>query len=286
MTKKPSKSRSIPPDSAEAERIRYLLEHRWGGNQNEMARAIRCSQSSLSRVVSGKLRPGKRLLNLVTDFGVSREWLTQGKGEPLAERPNPSGATDFRLPVVTDLVPGSPAEHGDRLQGHEFPVAPALYSKSRCWYEVPEGAGILRNEEVRLMSHDLLLLEYDLGRFHDLFEMDRRIAVAWVTSSRDVRHLEVGVLEYFIGPDEETLALVVGEPDFRRWKEVKYVGGQIVKKDRTSGRLVRLGDTTVPVLVTSEGNMERLPDNMRQPIVYRISRPDVVAVSMGMFRRW
>jgi hypothetical protein len=135
------------------------------------------------------------------------------------------------------------------------------------------------------MPHDLLLLEYDLGRFHDLFEIDNRMAVAWVKSPRQERHLEVGVLEYLSGPDEEILVLVVGEPDYRRWKNVKYVGARIVRKDKTSGRAVKLGTTTVPVLVGSEGNIEPISDNMRHPISYRISQTDVVAICVGMFRR-
>jgi hypothetical protein len=237
-------------------------------------------------VVTGKLRPGKRLLKLITDFGVSPDWLLQGKGQPLVERPRPAAGVDFRLPVVTSPLPGPPGEHRDRLDGHEFPVAPALYGTTRCWYELPDGAGILRHQEVRLLPHDLLLLEYDLGRFHDLFDMDNRIAVARVKSSRQQRHIEVGVIEYSSGPDDdECLMLVVGDPDYGRWKNVKFLEAQIVKKDKATGRIIRLGPTSVPALVDSEGHIEPLSDNLRQPICYRINQTDVVAVCVGMFRR-
>ncbi len=287
MTRPPSKSGLMSQPLPEADRIRYLLENRWAGNQNEMARDIGCSQSSLSRVVGGKLRPGKRLLKLLMDFGVSQEWLYRGKGEPLVERRRASADVDFRLPVVASPLPGPPSEHRDRLDGHEFPVAAALFGTTRCWYEVGEGVGILRNNDARLAPGDLLLLEYDLGRFHDLFEIDRRIAVSWVGSKSlgEERHLEVGVVEYSFGPDEDDLALVVGEPDYRRWKDVKFVSAQIVKKNKAANRFIRLGSTTVPVSVDGEGNLKPLSDSERQPITYSIQRSDIVAVCVGMFRR-
>ncbi len=284
MVKKPPKQLNDTTPIPEADRIRYLLANCWAGNQNQMARDLGCSQSSLSRVVSGKLRPGKRLLKLITDFGVSPKWLFQGIGEPLAERPRPPAGVDFRLPVVTYPLAGPPGEHRDRLQGHEFPVAPALFAASRCWYEIPEGTGILRNEQARLMPRDLLLLEYDLGRFHDLFEMDRRIAVAWVDSPQGQRHLEVGVLQYSSGPDPY-LIMIVGEPDLRRWKDVQPVAARIVTKDRTSGRIIQLGSTTELVLRDRDGHIEAIGDNLRQPVSYGIGRADVVAVCVGMFRR-
>jgi hypothetical protein len=189
--------------------------------------------------------------------------------------------------VVRSPLPGPPSEHADLLQGHDFPVAAAMYRTTRCWYEVPANAGILRHEEVHLLPHDLLLLEYDLGRYHDLFEMDRQIAVVWVESKLlgQKRHLEVGVIEYYCGPDEDDLAMVVGEPDYRRRKDVKFVSAQIVKKNTAANRISRLGTTTVPVSVDGEGNLKPLSDNERQPITYSIQRSDIVAVCVGMFRR-
>jgi hypothetical protein len=215
------------------------------------------------------------------------EWLRQGRGEPLTERRRESSSIDFRLPVVTSLLAGPPNEHRDRLQGQEFPVAAALFGTTRCWYEIPAGAGILRHEDTCLKPHDLVLLEYDLGRFHDLFEMDGRIAVAWVESQslRQERHLEAGVIEYSPGPDDEDLELIVGEPDYRRWKNVKYVEARVVRKDKSTGRVIRLGTTNVPVQVNPDGHLEPLGPNARQPISYRIRRGDIVAVGLGMFRK-
>ena len=166
MATQPTKPEADISPVPGSDRIRYLLDNFWAGNQNQMARDLGCSQSSLSRVVSGKRQAGKRLLKRITDFGVGPKWLFQGVGEPMAERPRPPAGVDFRLPVVTDPLPGPPGEHRDRLPAYEFPVAPALFAASRCWYEIPEGAGILLNEDARLLARDLLLLEYDLGRFH------------------------------------------------------------------------------------------------------------------------
>ena len=111
--------------------------------------------------------------------------------------------------------------------------------------------------------------------------------MSWVGSKSlgEERHLEVGVVEYSFGLDEDDLALVVGEPDYRRWKDVKFVSAQIVKKNKAANRFIRLGSTTVPVSVDGEGNLKPLSDNERQPITYSIQRSDIVAVCVGMFRR-
>lgn len=289
MPKKRGADRPGAAPSDMAGRIAHLLAVGWGGNQNEMARDIRCSQSSLSRVIHREVQPGARLLKLIGDHPrVNQQWLQGGEGEPLlvpTEAPPPQSVHE--LPVCQTLLPGKPGDHHDRLAGHNYPVAATLFRPSRCWLEVTASAGILRNEQAHLAEGDLLLLEYDLDGFTSLSDLGRRIAVAWVKTAgiHEQRHLEVGILEYYFGPDEQSLELVVGEPDFRRWRDVKYLPASITVNDEKAGRTIVVGTTTAPVLVNGQGTLQEIPENAQHPVSYRINHEDIVAVCVGMFRR-
>lgn len=285
VMKKSKKHEEIAPSKDAADRVRHLLQQHWAGNQNQMARDVGCSQSSLSRVVRGESQPGKRLLKLIADFGVDPDWIFHGRGEPGLGKTQTEVA--FALPVTQTLLAGPATEHPDRIQGQQFPVAAALYQPSRCWYELPDRAAILWHPEAHLAPRDLLLLEYDLRRFESVFEMDGKTVVAWVESQsfRQERHLEIGRLEYTSGPDEASLTLATGAPEHVRWKGVKHVRAHAVMKDRKTGQKIQLGRTTVPVVKDRQGRLHAVPDSGMQSIDYRIDRPDIVAVCVGMFRR-
>jgi hypothetical protein len=252
-----------------------------------MARAVVCSQSSLSRVLSGAVQPGKRLLRLIADHpDVNSEWLYHGRGEPLVAKVELPPPADLRLPVTRNLLPGPPGNYLDRLDGNEFPVAAALYRPSRCWYEVPGNAAVLKNKDARLQFCDLLLLDYDACQFDNLFEISGRIAVAWVEPGRpgDKRRLELGILEYYCEPDDQMLLLVTGEPPYARPKNVKYLDCQIITKDETTGKNIVVGTTRLPVFVDRSGRPKEA-DLANEPTSYRIYPSDIVAVCVGMFRR-
>ena len=289
MAKKPRNL--APPDSqrSEVDRIRHLLENHWGGNQNEMARAIGCSQSSLSRVFSGASRPGKRVLKLIADHAeVNSEWLYHGRGEPLVDKSELRTTADLRLPVTSHLLPGPPTDHPDRFDGTEFPVAATLYRPTRCWYEVPGNAAVLRNKEACLQFCDLLLLDYDTRQFDNLFEVNGKIAVAWVESRvrREDRRLELGILEYYCEVDDEMLLLVTGEPPYTPPKNLKRLRCRITTKDTATSEDVVVGTPELPVLVDRGGRPKQVADVTNEPVSYRIYHPsDLVAVCVGMFRQ-
>ena len=64
-----------------ASRIKELIKE-LGISQNEFADRIRTDRSNLSKQISGKLPVGDVLVNkIVVVLGVSKLWLTEGRGE-------------------------------------------------------------------------------------------------------------------------------------------------------------------------------------------------------------
>ena len=63
------------------ERVKFLLDYRWRGNQREMARDLSVSQGLISKIVNGVQGPGKRFLHaLARQTGVNAEWVLGGVG--------------------------------------------------------------------------------------------------------------------------------------------------------------------------------------------------------------
>jgi transcriptional regulator with XRE-family HTH domain len=151
--RRPNKS-----DSSDAlrDRVRYLLEYRWHGNQREMARAIGVSQGLISKVLSGAQSPGRRLLRALEGYpGVNLEWLRKGTGQAL---PTPEEGS---LPVAPGVLPGPPLEYPHLLTGSRHPVANAMSRSSRYWVPIPAGSPLLMTERFQLRFGDMLLLEAD-----------------------------------------------------------------------------------------------------------------------------
>ena len=276
-----------------SDRIRQLCETIWGGNKTRMARELGVSQAAMWRVLQGKQPPlGKLLENLARHSRVDLHWLFRGeeKSDNTTDINTAACAIAHVLPVARKLLSGLPSEHSDLFQS-DFPVAGPMYRATRCWYEVSRNAGILRNAEARLSPQDLLLFEYDLGQFPSLLDMDRHIAVAWVTPysprpERQERRLEVGVIEYDSDPENARLDLVVGEPDYYRWKDVKSVPASIVAFDKVADRRVKLRTTTEPAYVDSSGNITPISSHARMAVTHKIAaQSDIVAVCVGIFRR-
>ena len=286
--KKPASPATAVELDSPADRIRYLLKYQWADNQNEMARAIGCSQATISRAVRDEIQPGKRLLRLIAAHpAVNAEWLYRGRGKPLVPEEKQGASQDVRLPLVTALAANFPNELRPNPEGTDFPVAHALHAPSRCWYRLSDGATILRHTDVALLPNDLLLLDYDISRFSTLFELSGRIAVAWVHPALKGadQQLEIGVLDYCKDPDGESLELVTGEPNPARWKGVKLVEARLTYKDKSTGKDVDFGSQTVPAWVDSKGMVKPISANELQRESYSIQHSDLVAVCVGMFRQ-
>jgi transcriptional regulator with XRE-family HTH domain len=267
------------------ERIRILLRDRWHGNQNEMARAVGCSQSALSRLVRGETPPGKRVVKMIAACpGVDPNWLHHGTARRGTVSHTPASAT---LPVLRELLPVPPAQGKSNTEGHTFPVAAAEYSRSRCWYEVPPNAPILKSDEARLAPRDMLLLDY-APPFNDQIELDGRLAVAWAESQATGinRHIALGLVRYRREADgERDLRLETGQPWHSLWSNVQYVAANATIRDLVSGKTIRLQSVTVPAIVKSDGHVEPLPPTAFVPVSYAIRVADILALCVAVYRR-
>ncbi len=156
------------------DRVRHLLERLWGGNQTEMAKAIGCSQSTLSQVANGK-EPGKRLVTMIAAHnGVSQQWLLHGEGEPLLPEDGP-----FRLPIVKHPSIGVPKK-ATRDGSYEVP---AEHRKQSCyWLEVGPKEPVVREEWEAVRSGDLLLIDTDQTSFPPIKRFFEKLCVVRISS--------------------------------------------------------------------------------------------------------
>ena len=146
-----------PPNETAADRVRWLLEHHWSGNQSHMAKAVDCTQSLISRVVNGVQPPGRRLLDRISKHpNVNTVWLFTGQGEPLV-----LGSDRSSLPISTEILPGNPTEYADLLLPERYPVRPDEYRDSRYWLRVTAKQTIVRAPLIKLADGDLLMMESD-----------------------------------------------------------------------------------------------------------------------------
>ena len=117
-------------------RFSHVLQSCFAGNQSAMAAAIECSPSIISRVVSGKTRPGSRLLLALSRCrGVNPQWAMTGEGEPMLPPDAGAGAdnfirrlqalppnffTEFMSPIPYVRMNDVPSGQNDRLVTDKF----------------------------------------------------------------------------------------------------------------------------------------------------------------------
>lgn len=155
MGKKASK---LPPES---ERVRYFLDFLFAGNQSKMADALGIPQPVISRVVTGKLRPGKQLLAaLIAHPKVNPAWLAAGKGDPLLATETAT-AEGWPVPVASCLLPGLPSACQKMLTPLVQFVPGVMFRDSlyaiRARHAVPQDIA----EALHILPEDHLLIESD-----------------------------------------------------------------------------------------------------------------------------
>jgi len=281
-------TRSHGGSAAIVGRIGWLLRTYWGGSQAEMARELGCSQAAISRVLGGKLNPGKRLLKLIADHsGVEPQWVVTGEGPaPPTRRPSPNARV---LPITRVLLPHPPNEHSDSLEGEEFPVAEKMYRPTRCWYEVPPSASILEIAELRLQPHDLLLLDYELTGCEQRLLASDKIVVSWVTPflrEHQKKRLDIGLTEYHPTDDECPLFMETGRPVHASLRNIRLVPAKVLAEDPVTGRRVRLEDRMAQASVAADGSIAPIPYQHFATENYTIYPKDIVAVCISMCRRF
>jgi hypothetical protein len=68
------------------DRFTLLLNQLWDGNRSRMARDLKCAQSLVSMIATGKRPPGRDVLAKLGHHPlVNAAWLLTGEGEPLID---------------------------------------------------------------------------------------------------------------------------------------------------------------------------------------------------------
>jgi hypothetical protein len=138
------------------DRVKFLLEYQWGGNQRQMARDLAVSQGLISKIVNGLQGPGSRFLaTLARQPSVNADWILRGEGPPLSLPPRGT------LPVALGVLPGPPLQYSHLVTGQRHPVAEVLDRSSRYWMELQSSSPLVRDPVLRLLPADLLLMETD-----------------------------------------------------------------------------------------------------------------------------
>jgi len=140
----------------DAERVRFLLEKCWGGNQNRMGRDLQVSQSIVSKIARGERIPGKKIvLALSRHPGVNPDWVLRGEGQPFLT------ALKGNLPISRSILPGWPERYPELLTSEHHPVAEALERASRYWLSLAAGCLLVEKAGLALLPGDLLLCDAD-----------------------------------------------------------------------------------------------------------------------------
>lgn len=176
------------------ERLRWLLDEWWGGNQRRMASELGLSTSMVSKVLAGERQAGRQFFHAIIEKRPTNlNWLLTGQGEHTMEH---AASADRMLPIATCVLPGPPADSQSVLAGRFAAIEPSSYRPTRYWLDVPERSPITRSREAMVREGDLLLFETDVEWMRQFFaEVDdlhsRFLAVALDTEyGRQVKLVE------------------------------------------------------------------------------------------------
>lgn len=135
-------------------RIEWVLVKIFHGRQRRMAESLGMSQSLISRIVHGQQGAGPDFLAALAGLpGLNPTWVSEGTGDPLLPQ------TTGTLPIAMSILPGWPERYPELLTGERHPVAEAFERPSRYWLAVPPSCSMLKQPDLALLAHDLLLLD-------------------------------------------------------------------------------------------------------------------------------
>jgi hypothetical protein len=199
------------------QRIRWVLNNLYRGNQSHMAAAMGMSQSLISRVANGRQGAGPEFLDALKRLpGLNPNWVDSGEGEPLLP---PTRGT---LPIARGILPGEPAAYPELQTGERHPVAEAFERPSRYWVRLLPGAKVLQIREVALLSGDLLLFEADRAVWEGrLNEYTGQLCGVSISKSGMVNY-EIGLLRQAV--NEVKVELIGASEDVRPQKSTSLLG--------------------------------------------------------------
>lgn len=141
-----------------ADRIQRVYERVFGGNQSRMARSLSLSQPVVSRVLSGRQLPSRRMIEaLASHPAVNSEFLLGGHGDPEAK---PSPVPTEGLPVAVCPLPGLPAHYRQFLTG-QYVTCCDLVTDTRYLVEITPASSLAQSPELCIAPGDWLVIETD-----------------------------------------------------------------------------------------------------------------------------
>lgn len=164
----------MQPEQTLTDRVRYFYETLYFKNQLAMAKEMKISQASVSKVLSGDRMPGRKFLAaLAACEKVNPDWLYSGTGTPFRE---PLKTYQDRLPILRTIPSHEWTGEEDHLTTN-WPVMPGLYTKGCYFLEAQSNMPLVKSSALAINKGDLLLMkplkDYPL-RANDL---DERLAV-------------------------------------------------------------------------------------------------------------
>lgn len=161
------------------ERIIWLRDHLWHGNQAEMAKATEVPPGTLSNIVRGNRPVGPRVIEKIAKYpGVNANWLRSGEGPALPDSARVVASDGITVPVAIGLLPGSPGDHLTHLTTRREQV-PAMYCRASVY--AIEAASAFDAEALilnRFSPKDLLVVDTDPGNWKSTsLPLDNRLCV-------------------------------------------------------------------------------------------------------------
>jgi hypothetical protein len=167
-----------------------------------MGRKLGISHPVMSRVLAGtQPPPGKMLEALARQPGMNLRWLFAGEGDFRGEQRIGAGGGHF-CPIASNLLPGKPADHPERLTFTTLPVASAFYSETAYWYRVGAENPIVKARPVRVAQGDYLLIETSDQWTRRPEAFRGRLVVLNAYGSHEGRNIVLGV----VGSEEDYFA--------------------------------------------------------------------------------
>lgn len=148
-----------------SERVLYLLDKIWAGNQSRMSADTGVAQPTISNVRIGRAKPGRGMLEKVARHPlVNQNWLMTGEGSPIAWA-STGDSGSVALHVALRPFTGMPQDHPESL-GEMREVGLRFYRPSRYWLPVRDWFKIVLVSDIR--HGDWLLLDPEIERYSDL----------------------------------------------------------------------------------------------------------------------
>lgn len=265
------KARPVALTSAQ-DRVRWLLDNRYGGSRAAMAAATKVSLTAIVKVVSGQQAPGRRLLEtLAANSEVNPAWLLVGEGAPFR---------GTAVPVASQCLLGPPSMHPDAITGERVTETDVIYSPTRYWLMLTANEPATRVTGTGLRVGDTLLMETDRATYPALEQMNDRWVVVKLPRLKGIVARLAQACYYPAGESESEVLEVDTHEDH------PVAGRRFVLDELPEGGW-RVDERKVYYAQPTEPKGKGTPEAWRASILPRaVKMDDIVAVCVLVIRRF